>query len=77
MRLQRQAEGKNEPHASRTRGLTGRAAAAFMFFNFFLSVCATAFAVRAVEEIQVKQREEYNRLSVLSDTLQFEPDTRQ
>lgn len=51
-------------------------AAAFLFFNFFLSGCATLFAIRAVSEIQTKQREEFNRLSVLSDTLQFEPDTR-
>lgn len=50
------------------------ASAAFMFFNFILSLCAAGFAVRAVEEIKVKQREEYNRLSVLSDTLQYEAD---
>ena len=48
--------------------------AAFMFFNFFLSVCATIFAVKAIEEIRTKQREDYNRLAVLSDTLQFEAD---
>jgi hypothetical protein len=32
------------------------------------------FAVRAVDEIKAKQREEYNRFTVLSDTLQYEPD---
>lgn len=51
-----------------------KSAAAFMFFNFILSLCAAGFAVRAVEEIKVKQREEYNRLSVLSDTLQYDAD---
>ncbi|DBA69105.1 TPA: hypothetical protein ACH3X2_013109 [Trebouxia sp. C0005] len=57
-------------------GLTSfeRAAAAFIFFNFLLSIAATVFATKAIEEIKVKQREEYNRLSVLSDTLQYEVD---
>ncbi|KAL3148954.1 hypothetical protein ABBQ32_001812 [Trebouxia sp. C0010 RCD-2024] len=45
---------------------------AFIFFNFLLSIAATVFATKAIEEIKVKQREEYNRLSVLSDTLQYE-----
>lgn len=49
-------------------------AAAFLFFNFALSVAATAFAIKAIDEIRTKQREEYQRLAVLSDTLQFEPD---
>ena len=49
-------------------------AAAFIFFNFLLSIAATVFATKAIEEIKVKQREEYNRLSVLSDTLQYEVD---
>ena len=49
-------------------------AAAFIFFNFMLSIAATVFALKAVEEIKAKQREEYNRLSVLSDTLQYEVD---
>ena len=48
--------------------------AAFIFFNFLLSIAATVFATKAIEEIKVKQREEYNRLSVLSDTLQYEVD---
>ncbi len=38
--------------------------AAFIFFNFLLSIAATVFATKAIEEIKVKQREEYNRLSV-------------
>jgi predicted Kef-type K+ transport protein len=55
-------------------GLTSyeQAAAAFLFFNFCLSVAATVFAMKAVDEIRKKQREEYNRLSVLSDTMQYE-----
>ncbi|KAK9824191.1 hypothetical protein WJX72_008436 [[Myrmecia] bisecta] len=63
-------------YAGEPAGLTGyeRAAAAFIFFNFVLSICATVFALKAVEEIKAKQREEYNRLSVLSDTLQYEVD---
>jgi predicted Kef-type K+ transport protein len=51
-----------------------KASAAFLFFNFILSVAATVFAMRAVDEIRSKQREEYNRLTVLSDTLAFEAD---
>jgi hypothetical protein len=51
-----------------------KASAAFLFFNFMLSVAATVFAMRAVDEIRSKQREEYNRLTVLSDTLAFEAD---
>lgn len=30
--------------------------------------------MQAVDEIRTKQREDYNRLTVLSDTLAFEPD---
>eukprot|EP00882_Tetradesmus_deserticola_P005835 GHRQ01006142.1.p1 GENE.GHRQ01006142.1~~GHRQ01006142.1.p1 ORF type:complete len:212 (+),score=82.53 GHRQ01006142.1:173-808(+) len=51
-----------------------KASAAFLFFNFILSVAATVSAMRAVDEIRSKQREEYNRLTVLSDTLAFEAD---
>lgn len=51
-----------------------QAAAALIFFNFLLSCAATLFAVRAVDEIKAKQREDYNRFTVLSDTLQYEPD---
>lgn len=51
-----------------------QAAAAFIFFNFLLSVAATMFAVKAIDEIKAKQREEYNRFTVLSDTLQYEAD---
>ncbi len=51
-----------------------QAAAALIFLNFLLSCAATFFAVRAVDEIKAKQREEYNRFTVLSDTLQYEPD---
>lgn len=51
-----------------------KASAAFIFLNFVLSVGATIFAMRAVDEIRSKQREDYNRLTVLSDTLAFEPD---
>ncbi|KAK9800810.1 hypothetical protein WJX73_009734 [Symbiochloris irregularis] len=50
------------------------AAAAFIFFNFLLSIGATIFAIKALDEIKAKQREDYNRLTVLSDTLNFEPD---
>eukprot|EP00775_Hariotina_reticulata_P005444 gene5444-5678_t len=51
-----------------------KASAAFIFFNFVLSVAATVFAMRAVDEIRTKQREQYNRLTVLGDTLAFEAD---
>ena len=62
-------------HIASTPMLTTRPrAAAFLFFNFVLSVAATAFAIKAIDEIRTKQREEYQRLAVLSDTLQFEPD---
>eukprot|EP01025_Chloroclados_australasicus_P005863 TRINITY_DN1187_c0_g1_i1.p1 TRINITY_DN1187_c0_g1~~TRINITY_DN1187_c0_g1_i1.p1 ORF type:complete len:220 (+),score=9.68 TRINITY_DN1187_c0_g1_i1:78-662(+) len=59
--------------------LTGieQSAASFLFFNFFLSICATIFAVKAMEEIKSRQRDNFNRLTVLnSDTLQFQPDGR-
>lgn len=45
---------------------------AFIFINFALSVAATVFAMRAIDELRTKQREQYNR--VLSDTLAFEAD---
>jgi predicted Kef-type K+ transport protein len=48
--------------------------AAFLFFSFLLSVAATLFAVRAMDEMKQKHREEFTRLAVLSDALQFEPD---
>lgn len=51
-----------------------QAAAAFIFFSFALSVMATVFAVKAIDEIKAKQREDYNRFTVLSDTLQYEAD---
>lgn len=51
-----------------------KASAAFLFLNFILSCAATVFAMRAVDEMRTKQREEYNRLTVLSDTLAFETD---
>ena len=51
-----------------------QAAAAFIFLNFILSCAATFFAVKAADEIKAKQREEYNRFTVLSDTLQYEAD---
>lgn len=38
-----------------------QAAAAFTFFNFLLSLLATVFAVKAIDEVKAKQREEYNR----------------
>eukprot|EP01023_Acetabularia_acetabulum_P002477 TRINITY_DN1100_c0_g1_i1.p1 TRINITY_DN1100_c0_g1~~TRINITY_DN1100_c0_g1_i1.p1 ORF type:complete len:196 (-),score=24.43 TRINITY_DN1100_c0_g1_i1:489-1076(-) len=69
--------GVSFPSEKKGVSLTGieQAAAAFLFFNFFLSICATVFAVKAMDEIKLKQRDEYNRLSVLnSDTLQFESD---
>lgn len=55
-------------------GLTSyeNAAAAFLFICFVLSVGATIFALKAIEEIRGKQKEEFRRLSVLSDTLQYE-----
>lgn len=51
-----------------------KAAAAFLFFVFALSVTTTFFAMRAVQELREKQRELYN-VSALSDALQFEPDS--
>mmetsp|Transcript_35943 Transcript_35943/g.80010 ORF Transcript_35943/g.80010 Transcript_35943/m.80010 type:complete len:189 (-) Transcript_35943:768-1334(-) len=51
-----------------------QATTAFIFFNFLLSVAATVFAVKAIDEIKAKQRDEYNRFTVLSDTLQYEAD---
>ena len=45
-----------------------------IFFNFALSLAATAFAMKALDEIKSKQREEWNRLTVLSDTLHYEAD---
>lgn len=51
------------------------AAAAFLFFCFVLSIGATYFAVKAIEEIRGKQKEEFRQLSVLSDTLQYEMDS--
>lgn len=63
-------------YAGQPMGLTGyeKSAAAFVFISFLLSVGATVFAMKAVDEIRSKQREDYNRLTVLSDTLAFEPD---
>ncbi|KAG2448420.1 hypothetical protein HYH02_006312 [Chlamydomonas schloesseri] len=51
-----------------------RASATFIFFCFLLSLLATVFAVKAIDEVKSKQREEFNRMAVLSDTLQYEPD---
>lgn len=51
-----------------------KAVAVFILCNFLLSVAASVFAMKAIDEIKTKQREEYNRLSVLSDTLQYETD---
>ncbi|KXZ55124.1 hypothetical protein GPECTOR_3g276 [Gonium pectorale] len=51
-----------------------RASATFIFFAFLLSLLATVFAVKAMEEVKSKQREEFNRMAVLSDTLQYEVD---
>jgi hypothetical protein len=34
-----------------------------------------ALQVRAIDEIKAKQREDYNRIAVLSDTLQYEADS--
>mmetsp|Transcript_4602 Transcript_4602/g.11428 ORF Transcript_4602/g.11428 Transcript_4602/m.11428 type:complete len:177 (+) Transcript_4602:198-728(+) len=48
---------------------------AFVFFNFLLSVCAIFFAVKALEEIKNKNKEEFTRMAVLSDNLQYETDT--
>jgi len=50
------------------------AAASFLFFCFVLSIGATVFAVKAIEEIRGKQKEEFRQMSVLSDTLQYEVD---
>ncbi len=54
--------------------LSLQAAAAFIFFSFLLSVAATFFAVKAIDEIKAKNREDLNRFTVLSDTLQYEAD---
>mmetsp|Transcript_21518 Transcript_21518/g.38332 ORF Transcript_21518/g.38332 Transcript_21518/m.38332 type:complete len:178 (-) Transcript_21518:100-633(-) len=62
---------KGEP-----KGLTPyeQSMCAFVFFNFLLSVLAIFFAVKALEEIKNKNKEEFNRLAVLSDNLQYEMD---
>ena len=46
-----------------------KGAAAFVFFNFLLSTAATVFAVKAVDEIRTKQREDFTSISVLSGDL--------
>ncbi|GFR48238.1 hypothetical protein Agub_g10100 [Astrephomene gubernaculifera] len=51
-----------------------RASATFIFFCFLLSLLATVFAVKAIDEVKTKQREELTRMAVLSDTLQYEVD---
>ncbi len=55
-------------------GLNGHeaAAAAVLLANLLLSAGATFFAVKAVREIRQKSREEYNRISVLPDSLAFD-----
>lgn len=59
-------------------GLTGyeKATAFFLLLMVLLAFAATALAMRAIDEIKLKQREEYTRLTTLNlgDTLQFEPD---
>lgn len=42
-----------------------KAAAAGVFFNFILSIAATVFAVKAVNEIRSKQRETYTQMATL------------
>ena len=42
-----------------------KAAAAGVFFNFLLSMAATVFAVKAVNEIRSKQRETYTQMATL------------
>lgn len=53
-----------------------QAAAAFLFLNCLLALSSGYFAVQAVAEIKHKKREQrYQEMSsVVSDTLQFEPD---
>jgi hypothetical protein len=51
-----------------------QATTAFIFINFVLSIAASIFAIKSMEEIKQKQREEISRFTVLSDTLQYEPD---
>ena len=51
-----------------------QATTAFIFINFVLSIAASVFAIKSMEEIKQKQREELSRFTVLSDTLQYEPD---
>jgi hypothetical protein len=46
----------------------------FIFFNFVLSICATVFAMKAIDEIKLKQRSAYDRISVLSDALPYDTD---
>ena len=38
-----------------------QATTVFIFFNMLLSISATVFAVKSMDEIKAKQREEYNR----------------
>lgn len=51
-----------------------KAAASFIFFSFCLHLLAVFFALKAIEELKLKSREEYSKVGVLSDTLQFELD---
>ena len=59
------------PSETATAGLSTyeKGAAAFVFFNFLLSTAATVFAVKAVDEIRTKQREDFTSISVLSGDL--------
>ena len=59
------------PSETATAGLSTyeKGAAAFVFFNFLLSIAATVFAVKAVDEIRTKQREDFTSISVLSGDL--------
>mmetsp|Transcript_10888 Transcript_10888/g.30836 ORF Transcript_10888/g.30836 Transcript_10888/m.30836 type:complete len:179 (-) Transcript_10888:104-640(-) len=63
-------------YAGEPKGISAyeKAMCAFVFFSFLLSICGISFAIKALEEIKQKSREDFNRLAVLSDTLKYEPD---
>jgi hypothetical protein len=60
-------------YTGKAAGLTSyeQAMTAFVFFNFFLSICAIFFAIRALDEIRQKNREELNHLTVMSESINY------
>ena len=60
-------------YVGESKGLNSyeQAMTAFVFFNFFLSICAIFFAFKALDEIKVKNRDELNHLNVMSDAVNY------